>query len=422
MMGDGSGGTFVSDEGCCPNGCEGGPACSYGYGDYQCCGNGEGCSQCDGCNQCDSGCCESHCDGWFTAEYLAWKLSGTDLPPLVTSTPSTTPLATAGSLSDPNATVISGGDRVSGDWRSGYRLSTGFWLDCCHTCGFGVDWFQLGDDDYDFTSPQNPGIITARPFFNTTTVANDAQLVSVPNELSGTARVHAGDDLEGAGATFNKSIWRCCECCSSSNLSVIGGYRFYRFDTDLSVTENLTVLPGTTTPLVPGTTFLVQDVFRTRNDFNGGEVGLQAYKQRKCFWVDGMAKIAMGQNVRTVTIDGQTITAVPNGGTATAAGGLLTSSVTNIGQYRDTDFVVIPEFKAGVGACLTKCCSVHAGYDCIIWSDVARAAGALPPGLAVDPNNIPPVQPGGGAAPAFTGIHGTQLVAHGIDANIQFQW
>ncbi len=425
MMGDGSGGTFVSDDGSCPNGCEGGPACSYGYGDYQCYGNADGCSSCDGCNQCDSGCCESHCDGWFTAEYLAWKLTGTDLPPLLTSTPTalTPPNGVVqGSLSDPNVSIISGGDRVNDGWRSGYRLNTGFWLDCCHTCGFGVDWFQLGDDDYNYTSPQNSGIITARPFFNTTTAANDAQLVSVPNQLSGTATVHSGDDFEGAGATFNKSLWRCCDCCNSANLSMIGGYRFYRFDSDLSVTENLTVLPGTTTPLVPGTTFLVQDMFHTRNDFNGGEIGLQAYKQRKCFWVDGMAKIAIGQNVRTVTINGQTITDVPGGGVATAAGGLLTSSVTNIGQYRDTDFVVIPEFKAGIGACLTKCCSVHAGYDCIIWSDVARAAGALPTNLAVDPNNLPPVQAGGGAAPAFPGIHGTQLVAHGIDANIQFQW
>ena len=302
-------------------------------------------------------------------------------------------------------------------------MSTGFWLDCCHTCGFGVDWFQLGDDDYDFTSPQNPGIITARPFFNTMTAANDAELVSVPNQLSGTAHVHSGDDFEGAGATFNKSIWRCCDCCNSSNLSVIGGYRFYRFDTDLSITENLTVLPGTQTQLVPGTTFsgprqssapaTISTVVKSacKPTSNASASGSTAWPKSR-----------MGQNVRTVTINGQTITDVPGGGVATAAGGLLTSSVTNIGQYRDTDFVVIPEFKAGIGACLTKCCSVHAGYDCIIWSDVTRAAGALPPGLAVDPNNLPPVQPGGGAAPAFAGIHGTQLVAHGIDANIQFQW
>jgi hypothetical protein len=420
----GGSGAVVSDGCVSPANCECGPACSYGYGDYQCYGNCDGCTQPDDCNQCGDGCCHSSCDGWFTAEYLAWRLTGTDLPPLLTSTPagSTPPAGVVqGSLADPNATVISGNERVNDGWRSGYRLSTGFWLDCCHSCGFGVDYFELGDDDYNFTSPQD-SIIVGRPFFNTTTAAQDSELVSVPNQLSGTATVHSGDDFKSAGATFNKSIWCCCDCCQSSNLSVIGGYRFYRFDNDLSITENLTVLPGTQSPLVVGTTFFVEDSFRVRNDFNGGEVGLTCYKQRKCVWVDGMAKIAMGQNVRTITINGETITDVPGGGVSTAAGGLLTSSVTNIGRYRDTDFQVIPEFKAGIGVCLTKCCSVHAGYDCIIWPDVIRAASALPTNLAVDPRNLPPVQAGGGADPAFPGFHGSQLVANGIDASIQWQW
>lgn len=430
VMGDhGSGGNVISDGCVSPACCEGGPACSYGYGDYQCYGNCDGCTPpCDDCNQCGDGCgCGHSCDGWFNAEYLHWRLTGSDLPPLLTSTPvnSTPPLGVVqGSLSDPNATIISGDQRVNGDWRDGFRLSGGFWFDCCHTCGIGADFFELGDDDYDFISPESPSTIIARPFFNTTTAANDAQLVSVPNQLSGTTHVHSGDDFKGGGVTLNKSLWRCCDPCTciNSNLSMIGGYRWYRFDSDLTISENLTVLPGTQTPLVPGTTFLLQDRFHTRNEFNGGEIGLQCYKQRKCFWIDGMAKIALGENVRTVTIDGQTITDVPGGGVSTAAGGLLTSSVTNIGRYRDTDFVVIPEFKAGLGACLTKCCSVHAGYDCIIFPDVVRAASTLPTNLAVDPNNIPPVQGGGGADPAFPGFRSTQLVAHGIDASIQFQW
>ncbi|HEX4415690.1 MAG TPA: BBP7 family outer membrane beta-barrel protein [Lacipirellulaceae bacterium] len=422
----GGGGSVISDGNVNPAGCECGPQCSYGYGDYQCYGDGAGCMQNDGCNQCDNGNCHSSCDGWINAEYLIWRLSGTNLPPLVTSTPvgaTTPPNVNQGSLADPNATVISGGDSVNGDWRSGFRLSGGFWLDCCHDCGLGFDYFNLGNDDYNFTSPQDPSIITSRPFFNTAAAAPDAQLVSVPGGLNGTTSIHSGDDFEGAGATFNKSIWRCCDCCQSSNLSVIGGYRFYRFDSDLTVIENLTVIPPNGSgAAVLGTTINVQDSFRTRNDFNGGEIGLQCYKQRNCFWVDGMAKVGLGQNVRSVTINGQTITDVPGGGIATNQGGLLTSSATNIGHYRDTDFAVIPEFKAGIGCCLTKCCSVHAGYDCIIWPDVLRAAQTLPNNLAVDPANIPPVQPGGGADPAFPGFHGTQLVAHGIDASIQWQW
>ena len=56
--------------------------------------------------------------------------------------------------------------------------------------------------------------------------------------------------------------------------TLLSGYRFYEYDTNLSITENLTVLPHHS-PLVPGTTFLVQDRFRTHNEFNGGEIGLQ---------------------------------------------------------------------------------------------------------------------------------------------------
>ena len=85
----------------------------------------------------------------------------------------------------------------------------------------------------------------------------------------------------------------------------------------------------------------------------------------------------------------------------------MTSEITNIGRYDDSDFVVIPEFRLGIGACITKWMSVRAGYNCILWSDVARAASHLPPGLEVDPRNLPPIQPGGGPEPEFPGIRGS---------------
>jgi hypothetical protein len=135
-----------------------------------------------------------------------------------------------------------------------------------------------------------------------------------------------------------------------------------------------------------------------------------------------MAKFAIGSNRRTVTIDGFTFVDVPGGGTAQAQGGLLTSEVTNIGRHSDTDFAVIPEFRLGIGGCVTQFCSVRAGYNCILWGDVARAGSQLPPGLQVDPRNIPPVQSGGGPDPEFPGVSGSQLVAHGLDASVMFQW
>jgi hypothetical protein len=394
---------------------------------------GGGCSDCDGhacdgcapCNDyptCEPCCQQRTCSGWFGAEYILWSLDGNDLPPLVTAGPVGVP--GAGLLNDPNTFILAGNETVNDDWRDGYRVFGGFWFDCCHTWGIGADYFDMCDDDFNFLSPQDPAIIVGRPFFNTELGIDDLELVSVPGELDGTAEVRSSDDFKGAGITLSHRVWSCCDpcTCSSAGLTLLGGYRWYKYDSDLSITERLTVLPGTTTPLVPGTTFFVEDEFSTESEFHGGEIGMQAYKTHRWFWLDGMGKLALGGQRSTVTVDGTTFINVPGGGTFLAEGGLLTSEVTNIGRYDDTDFVVIPEFRLGVGACVTQFCSVRAGYNCIIWGDVARAADHLPPGLRVDPRNLPPVQPGGGPDPEFPGVSGSQLVAHGLDASIMFQW
>jgi hypothetical protein len=113
---------------------------------------------------------------------------------------------------------------------------------------------------------------------------------------------------------------------------------------------------------------------------------------------------------------------VPDGGTFTAPGGLLTSESTNICHYDDSAFVIIPEFRLGVGTQVTQSFSMRVGYNLIIWGDVAQAASHLPPGLQVDPRNLPPIQAGGGPEPEFPGIRGSQLIAHGFDAGAMWQW
>ena len=92
--------------------------------------------------------------------------------------------------------------------------------------------------------------------------------------------------------------------------------------------------------------------------------------------------------------------------------------MTNIGRYSDTSTVVIPQFRLGLGYQLTELLEVHAGYNLLLWNGVVQAGSALPPGLAVDPRNLPPVQTGGGPEPAFPGIQGTSLLAHGFDLGI----
>jgi hypothetical protein len=371
----------------------------------------------DSCCSCCA--CETY---WLGADYLGWQLDGTYLPPLVTTSPSTTPLADAGRLDQPTTQIVSGNSVVGDGWRNGFRIYGGVFLDDCHRTAIVGDYFSTGDDAYNYTSTQNANTIVTRPFYNTETGEDDAEFVSIPGQLDGQAIVSASDELQGAGLALQHCLWSCgnpCnDCRPSGNLMVIGGYRYYQYNSNLSITENLTALQGNTQGLVPGTEIYVRDSFTTRNEFHGGELGLQGRWKRSWWWFDGMAKMAIGGVKRTVTVDGQTINTVPNVGSASFAGGLLTSEVTNIGSYSDSQAVVIPHFRLGVGAQLTSMLSARCGYNLIIWNDVAQAASHLPPGLAVDPRNLPPVQAGGGPEPVFPGIQGSHLVAQGIDVGL----
>jgi hypothetical protein len=376
-------------------------------------------------DSCGSQCNDGGCGGfWIGAEYLRWRIDGaSDLPPLLTDGPVSDGTANAGQLDNPNTEILFGDETVNEDWRGGYRIYGGAWLDCCQCWGIYGDYFDLCDADDGFISGSSADRIVTRPFFNTETGEDDTQLVDVPNELEGRVRINTGDDFSGGGIGVQHCLWKCCDPCGcgpSSQGYLLAGYRHYEYDSDLVITENLTVLPGTTTPLVPGTTIFLQDSFRTENEFNGGEIGFQGFVQRSCWWLDGLAKFAVGSHRRTVTIDGSTVNTVPNVGSAEFVGGLLTSEATNIGEYSDNSLAIIPEFRLGVGTQLTNNVSVRAGYNVIIWNSVARAGSQLPPGLEVDPRNLPPVQAGGGADPDFVGILGSPLIAHGFDLGVQF--
>ena len=386
------------------------------------CGLAEACS--DSCGECCNGSCKGNgCDRfWLRGEYLYWQVTGAEAPPLVTSSPEGTSNATAGRLDQSTTTVVVGGDELTDKWESGFAVSGGFWLDPC--CGLAVigDYFRIGDNSFNSSLGPDGDVIYARPFFNSETSEQDAQLLNDFDESSGNVHVQSSSQFQGAGLGLEKCLWSCGDpnaCGKSAWLTVIGGYRYYQHNSALQVNEDITILAGTTTPLVVGTTIELEDKFGARNQFHGGEIGLQGRRQEGFLWIDGLAALAIGGNMRDVSINGGTTTTVPSAGTSSSPGGLLTSSETNIGNYSDTKATVIPRFRLGVGCQVSPRVSARFGYNVIIWNDAVQAASQLPPELAVDPRNLPPVQAGGGSQPANPGMFGTTVVAHGADAGLE---
>src|SRR5262249_39754470 len=92
---------------------------------------------------------------WVAAEYLNWSAKGDRLPPLVTTSPQGTPLAQAGVLGAPGTSVLFGDSIVNDRWRSGGRVSAGYWFDPQGTQGIEANFFMLGRTSTGFAASSN---------------------------------------------------------------------------------------------------------------------------------------------------------------------------------------------------------------------------------------------------------------------------
>jgi len=356
---------------------------------------------------------------YVRGEYLAWNMSGMNLPPLVTTSPTGTLRPQAGVLGTPGVQTLFGSDAVNDTMRSGGRFTIGAWLDRCRRNAIEFDAFSLADatDGYTATSTGDP--ILARPFFNMLTGRESAELVAFPNTISGTVTVDTLTRFQGGGVRV-RHVLCCGEDCGPSLLSpvpqpgayryeVLMGYRGLSLEDQVNISENLTAVS-------PTGTFILQDSFQTTNQFNGFDLGMAMQWRRGRWTTDMQSRVAFGNTHSTVSIRGSTQI---NSGTGpqTFNGGLLAQR-TNIGDYSQDSFSVVPEIGLSLGYDLTPNIRVLVGYSLIYWSRVARAGDQIT--LDVNPNLIPPeANPfTGPLRPGFSFVE-TDFWAYGINAGIE---
>lgn len=376
---------------------------------------------------------------WVEAEYLQWWTKGSYLPPLVTTGPAQTP---AGVLDQPTTTVLFGGGDVNGQGRAGFGIHLGYWLGPCRNWAVEADYFDLGQINTPFDAASDGSTVLARPFRDVTTGLQSSELVSYPGIVAGSVHVDAANYFQSFGVGLRHPLCceTCCEdvcCCEDSccepagcggccqiqrtfQLDLIGGYRNYSNYDSVTIQEHLvSINHGGQIPL--GTTFDIEDRFAVRNEFNGGEIGLEAWFTRNCWSLRLLAKLAMGNNHQVATIDGSTVVTVPPPPQlppAQSVGGLL-ALPSNIGEYTRDQFVVIPQFGVDVGYQLTCRLRAYVGYDFLYWANVARAGDLID--LGVNPGQLPPLQSSNPARPAFA-FQDSDFWAQGITLGLEYQF
>ena len=305
---------------------------------------------------------------WFRGEEVIYSTKGGNLPTLLT----TSNAAGTGIPGDAGYAVLLGNDPLNAGSHPGGRLELGAWLDCSHDVGIEFTYLGLrpSTDTVSFTNAGTS--VLARPFFNVATNAYDSQLLASPTApiIAGSLVAVSKDEFAAMEALWRRALthgdWY--------RIDLLAGFRYQRLDDSLSLTGTIT-----TDGLVSN------DLFAARNEFHGAEVGFLT-EWRCCRWsMETNLKVALGNTHSRVNIQGHS---TQNGQSPAAGtdGGLLALQ-SNIGEYNNNQFSVVPELSATLAYNLTQRLRLTAGYTFMYWSTVARVGDQID--TNIDPNQGP---------------------------------
>ena len=348
---------------------------------------------------------------WVSAEAVVAWFRGMELPPLVTTSPAGTPQTAAGVLNQPGTTLLFGGT-VDRDVRAGFRVGAGYWFN--NDWGVEVGFMMLESQTAIFNATSDGTTILARPFADATTFSSQAVLVAYPGLASGSINARAGS------ANFYEghldAAFRLVEGGGPMRLDALLGYRFYRYDESLGISQTMNPLGAL---FVPGTQIVASDGFTTTNEFHGFDVGVRPKFVWDVFSIDLLAKVGLGNLHQTVTISGSQVVTVPGAAPVSQVGGVY-ALPTNIGSYNRNELVVFPELGFGASWQITSNLQIRLGYSALLLNGIASASDQI--NQTINPNRFPAAnQTTGPNQPAFS-LRRSDAWIQSISLGLQFTY
>lgn len=370
----------------------------------------DGYGDCGGCGHCDS--CGWGCEpfGFYgRAEYLEWWVRGSNTPALVTTSPDDTPVGTAGVL--PNATVLFGNERMNTNGRPGGRFTFGYWFNACQPTSIENTFLMLGNQGQSYFNSSDGSPILARPFFNTETQQNDAILTAYPQIVVGSISVTSNSRVWGNEVNVRRAMY--FDDCKRVDL--LAGWRYFQLNEAIGIGENKTSIDPES-PVEVGTQFSIYDSFVTKNQFNGGQLGIRA-QYFNCRWrLDLIGKLALGGMTQKAVINGSTTVTPPGGAAVTSDGGIL-ALPSNSGTFTQTKFAVLPEFSTNLNYELGPCWNVSVGYTLLVVTNVLRPADQINTDL--DPRQFPPPAAGGPFTSPWFKFNDSDIWVQGVSVGVE---
>ncbi len=356
--------------------------CDYlGGGNALSCGPG-GCGGCGACGPCGGaggtqewGDLCSNPLVWLKLDTLLWWRQGRDLPPLVTTDPTTESSTTAGIL--PDARILLDG-RVATNMTAGGRVDFGFFIDPRQCAGYGFRTWGLGRDSSEFRVRSSDEPVLAIPFFDFDAGANDALLIAYPGLRSGVVTVTGSQSIFGNDVYGRYLLCRDC----NNRLDFITGWHYSRIADNLDIRSRSTVTEiGGTIPVNTRTT--ITDQFAARNEFNGGILGLQWQRSCGVWTTQLLGRMSLGNMHETMNISGSTRIAVPGQPVSNTSGGIF-SATSNSGRFSRDEFTAITELGFNLGYRFNCCTQLNIGYTFMYWNDILSSGSGIDTGIGDD--------------------------------------
>lgn len=351
---------------------------------------------------------------WLDLDFLLYWISPSRYPQpfLTTSSP-----ASLGVLGQADTSVLIGGD-VNFQTHNGVRLYAGGWWDEARSIGLEGEIILLEQRARGFNAVSDGTTVLARPVINALNGSQASTLVAFPGAGSGSMVIEFREKFATGDANLICNLVR----EGPTWINGLAGFRYVYYHEDVRATQNqqflgrgLGQLNGV--PLPPGATMAIQDQFETVNNLYVFQLGLRGETMRGPISLTGHAKVGLGLANERTFVEGQTSV----GGT-TVPGGVLAQVTIPSRNYQD-QFVVVPEVGGQVGYQITPRWRLHAGYNLLYISNLAR------PGLQIDPivnpNIIPSSQQftgsGGPAVPTWR-RNTSDLLVHGVSLGATFRY
>lgn len=308
---------------------------------------------------------------WAQADYLLWWVKDGPSPfPLLT----TGPPASQGVPGRPGTVVLFGGSPFDYGTFSGLRFAAGY-QGSADGIGLEVGGLLLEQRALGVSAgADNAGVpLLARPIvspftrmFSSTTENNPTIVTTHFTSITDSRFWGAEANLTGPTLAVGLASFR-----------PLLGFRYLDLYERLNIdNQALSVAPFGN--LVTGSIVSQKEVFHTRNQLYGGQLGLQGELQRGSFFLEFGGKLTLGGSHEVVLIDGVGLRTSRAGVSVPTIGALL-AGVTNSGRQSDDRFAVAPELSCQLGYVLSPNLRVSVGYTFLYWSDVARPADQIDP-------------------------------------------